>query len=222
MASARSSQINLYAVEDKSDDDKKFDIETTNADVKFEAAQAMKMKFSSYEFYEGAAYFDLGSRFSALESSTVGADNSAAIAQLQADLAAESTSRLSADTANSNSITAEVSARTTAIQQVQNALDVQEAKQESEKTASDAAIAQEVSDRQAAVTAEQQRAELAEQALGTRIDNIISNTDPASLDSLSELLTAFQSADSSLSDSIAAALVRLTAVEDQLAALTAE
>ena len=222
MASVRSSQINLYAVEDKSDNDKKFDIETSNADVKFEAAQAMKMKFASYEFYENSTYFDLGSRFSALESSTVGADNASAIAQLQADLAAEQTSRLSADTANSNSITAEVSARTTAVQAVQNALDVQEAKQESEKTASDAAIAQEVTDRQAAVTAEQQRAEAAESALGVRIDNIISNTDPASLDSLSELLTAFQSADSSLSDSIAAALVRLTAVEDQLAALTAE
>ena len=64
MASARSSQINLYPVEDKSDDQKKFDIETSNADVKFEAPQVMKMKFSSYEFYEGASYFDLGSRFS--------------------------------------------------------------------------------------------------------------------------------------------------------------
>ena len=222
MASQRSSNLNLYAIEDKSVDANKFDIETTNSDVKFEAAQAMKMKFASYEFYEGATYFDLSSRFSALENDTSGSDNAAAITQLQSDLAAEAVSRQSADTANSNSITAEVSARTTAVQAVQDALDVQEAKQESDRAASDAAIAQEVSDRQTAVSAEQQRAEAAEAALGVRIDNVIGASQPENLDSLAELLTAFQNADSSLSDSIAAALVRLTAVEQQLAALTAE
>ena len=222
MASSRVSNLNLYAVEDKSDDDKKFDIETSNADVKFEAAQAMKMKFSSYGFYEGASYFDLGSRFSALESSTVGSDNAAAITQLQTDLAAEQVSRQAADTQNANSIAAEISQRATAVQAVQTALDTQEAKQESDKVASNAAISQEVSDRQAAVLQESNRATAAENALGVRIDNIISNSDPASLDSLSELLTAFQNADSSLSDSIAAVLVRLTAVEDKLDALTAE
>ena len=222
MASSRVSNLNLYAVEDKSNDDKKFDIETSNADVKFEASQAMKMKFSSYEFYEGASYFDLGSRFSALESSTVGSDNAAQIAQLQADLAAEHVARQAADTQNSNSISAEISQRATAVQAVQDALDVQEAKQQTDKDASDAALQQEISDRQTSVSAEELRATQAEAALGVRIDNIISNTDAASLDSLSELLTAFQNADSSLSDSIAAALVRLTAVENKLDALTAE
>ena len=221
-AANRVSNINLYAVEDKNDNDKKFEIECVNADVKFEAAQAGKFKFSSYEFYEGASYFDLGSRFSSLENDTTGSDNAAAITQLQSDLAAEAVSRQSADTQNSNSISAEVSARTTAVQAVQDALDVQEAKQESDRAASDAAIAAEAVSRSAAVSAEQARAEAAEAALGVRIDNVISNADPASLDSLSELLTAYQAADSSLGDSIAAALVRIQALEDQFAELTAD
>ena len=97
---------------------------------------------------------------------------------------------------------------------------MQEAKQESDRAASDAAIAAESASRSAAVSAEQARAEAAEAALGVRIDNVISNADPASLDSLSELLTAYQAADSSLGDSIAAALVRIQALEDQFAELT--
>jgi hypothetical protein len=58
----------------------------------------------------------------------------------------------------------------------------------------------------AALVAETTRATNAEVALGVRIDEVISNTDPAALDSLSELVTAFQNADSSLSDSITATL----------------
>ena len=216
----RVSNLNLYASEDKTDNDKKFEIETSNSDVKFEAAQSAKFKFSDYSFYTGAAYWDLDSRFASLENSTTGSDNASAIAQLQSDLAAEQVARQSADTSNSNSLTAEVNARTTAVQSVQDALDVQEAKQESDRAASDAAISQEATDRATAVNAEQQRAEAAEAALGVRIDNIISNADPASLDSLSELLTAYQAADSSLGDSIAAALVRVQALEDKLAELT--
>ena len=217
---ARVSNINLYAVEDKLDDSKKFEIEVVNDDVKFECQQAQKFSASSYQFLEGATYFDLGSRFSSLESSTVGADNAAAIAQLQADLAAEAVSRQSGDVANSNSISAEVSARTTAVQAVQDALDVQEAKQESEKDASDAAIAAEAVSRAAGDAAEQARALAAEAALGVRIDNVISNSDPASLDSLSELLTAYQAADTSLGDSITAALARISALEAKVDALT--
>ena len=221
-ASNRVSNINLYAVEDKNDNDKKFEIEATNADVKFEAAQDAKFKFSSYGFYDGAAYFDLNSRFASLENSTTGSDNAAAIAQLQVDLAAEAVSRQSADTQNSNSITAEVSARTTAVQAVQDALDTQEAKQESDRAASDAAISQEVSDRQSAVSSEQARAEAAEAALGVRIDNVIGASQPEALDSLKELVEAYTAADSSLGDSIAAALVRIQALEDKFDELTAD
>jgi hypothetical protein len=46
------------------------------------------------------------------------------------------------------------------------------------------------------------RATAAEAALGTRIDNVLSNVDGAALDSLSEVVSAFQSADSSLNGAI--------------------
>ena len=55
-----------------------------------------------------------------------------------------------------------------------------------------------------AVSAETTRAMASESALSSRIDSVISNTDPAFLDSLSELVSAFESADSSLSGSISA------------------
>ncbi len=46
------------------------------------------------------------------------------------------------------------------------------------------------------------RAQNAESALGTRIDNVLSNVTPGSLDSLSEVVAAFQTADSSLNGAI--------------------
>ncbi len=52
------------------------------------------------------------------------------------------------------------------------------------------------------VAAEVVRATAAEAALGQRIDNVVSNLDPAALDSLTEVVAAFQSADGSLVDSL--------------------
>ena len=46
------------------------------------------------------------------------------------------------------------------------------------------------------------RATAAEAALGTRIDNVLANTTAGSLDSLTEVVTAFQAADSSLNGAI--------------------
>ena len=68
------------------------------------------------------------------------------------------------------------------------------------------------------------RATDAESALATRIDNVISNFDPAALDSLTEIVAAFQNADGSLiqsisdlssasADSIAAEVTRATNAE---------
>lgn len=55
---------------------------------------------------------------------------------------------------------------------------------------------------QANIDAEEARALAAESALNTRIDNILSNITPESLDSLTEIVTAFQEADGSLSGAI--------------------
>ncbi len=54
----------------------------------------------------------------------------------------------------------------------------------------------------AADAVEKARAEAAEAALGVRIDNILSNADPAAIDSLSEMLNAFQTADGDLQATI--------------------
>jgi hypothetical protein len=54
------------------------------------------------------------------------------------------------------------------------------------------------------ITAEATRADTAEKALGVRIDNIISNTDPAALDSLVEIVAAFETADANLNNAITA------------------
>lgn len=53
-----------------------------------------------------------------------------------------------------------------------------------------------------AVDLEESRALAAEASLGQRIDNVLSNIDPASLDSLTELVAAFEAADDSLSGAI--------------------
>lgn len=52
------------------------------------------------------------------------------------------------------------------------------------------------------IAAEETRALAAESALGTRIDNVLSNVTAGSLDSLSEVVAAFEAADSSLNGAI--------------------
>jgi hypothetical protein len=65
-----------------------------------------------------------------------------------------------------------------------------------------AALATETSNRTTAISSENSRAVAAELALGTRIDNVLSNVDGAALDSLTEVVSAFQSADSTLNGAI--------------------
>jgi hypothetical protein len=68
----------------------------------------------------------------------------------------------------------------------------------------DAADVAEASARAAADTAEASTRLAAVAALQSQINNILSNTDPAALDSLTEVVAAFQAADSSLNGAISA------------------
>jgi len=213
---SRSSDLFLYSSTDKLDDTKRFALDVDDSKVQMSCAQELRFDGSSYQFKDGAAFFDLASRFSSLETDTTGADNAAAITQLQSDLAAESNSRQAADLSNSNAVTAEISARVAAVQAVQDALDDQEAKQESDRAASDAAIAQEATDRAAAVAAEAAARVAAVQGVQNQISSILSNATAGSLDSLSEIVTAFQGADQTLTDSVAALLTRIAACENVL------
>jgi chromosome segregation ATPase len=63
-------------------------------------------------------------------------------------------------------------------------------------------LSSEVSTLNAAISAEESRATAAEAALGTRIDNVLSNVDGEALDSLTEVVSAFQAADSDLNGAI--------------------
>jgi hypothetical protein len=69
------------------------------------------------------------------------------------------------------------------------------------------------SDLKASIEAEKTRALSAEQVLSGKIDFIVANTDAKAIDSIQELLTAFQSSDSSLLATVTAINTRLTTLE---------
>ena len=223
-ASARCSELFLYAKEDPSVDEKKFEIDVSNADVEISGPQNAKFDFGSYQFRKadgvGQIYYDLETRFVALETDSSSAVNAAAITQLQTDLAAESVSRQSADTSNSNAITAEVSARTTAVAGVQGALDAQIATQQADKAAQDSALAQEVSDRQAAVAAEAAARSSDVAGLQSQITNVLGGALAEDLNSLSEIISSYQAGDTTLANQAASMLARISALENVVNELT--
>jgi hypothetical protein len=222
MASARSSYINLYSTEDVTDNAFKVRLENKQAEVSFTGAVPLKFDFGgNYSFIKSDdSAFDLEGRFVTLESDPTGADNAAAITALQAADAAEAVSRIAGDTTNANGLAAEITARTTADAAIQAEVDAEEVRAAAAEAANGVLIAAEVADRTAADASEAARAAAAEVALGTRIDNVLSNADPAALDSLSELLTAYEAADASLATSIVDALARVTILEDRVDELT--
>lgn len=63
-------------------------------------------------------------------------------------------------------------------------------------------LAGRVTTAESGLSSEISRATAAEAALGTRIDNVLSNVDGAALDSLTEIVSAFQAADSNLNGAI--------------------
>ena len=217
----RSSYINLYSAEDITDNAYKFQVENKQAKISVSGASDIEYDFPAYKFKKADdSVFDLEVRFAALENDSGVATNAAAITQLQSDLAAEVVSRQSGDTSNANLLTAEVANRVSGDQAVQSNLDAEAVTARAAEASNLAAIQAEESARIAGVAAEAARAQAAEVALGVRIDNVLSNADASALDSLSELVTAYEAADSSLGNSIVAALARITTFEERLDELT--
>ena len=109
MAASRSSYINLFAKEDKSNNAYKAQLEVSEADVAWEGVQDLALDFNSYQFSKMVSgskiVYDLETRFDALESDATGANNATAIAALQTDLAAEVVARQSLDTTASAAAT---------------------------------------------------------------------------------------------------------------------
>ena len=124
----------------------------------------------------------------------------AAEAQLTSDLAAEVTARTSAV---STEKTRAEAAESTLADDIASETSARQAAVSAEETARIAAISAETTARQAAISAETTARESAISAVNSRVDSVLSNIDPAALDSLTEVVSAFQSADGNLSDTIA-------------------
>ena len=85
--------------------------------------------FAEYQFRKQSddSVFNLETRFQGIEDDATGANNAAAISQLQIDLAAEQVARQSQDTTNANLISAETTARTDADGVLQQNIDAEAA-----------------------------------------------------------------------------------------------
>lgn len=224
--STRSSAIDLYASDNKADNSLKYRMAVDAADVIQSGVQDMKFDMKSFQFKQDGegSYWNLGSRFASLESdvSANQAAHNGDISNLSTQLAAEIVDRTSGDTTLQNGLTAETNARTTQCNAIAADLQTQIAAQVADRDASNAAIAQEVTDRNSAVQAEAAARTAAIATVNASINSILSNTDPAAIDSLTEVVNAYTSGDTTLANQAAGMLTRIAALEDVVNDLLAE
>ena len=142
---------------------------------------------------------DLGSEVSA---------RSTADTQLATDIGAETTRATTAEAALAQDIADEANARAAAISLLSAGTDSDVLSERVERIATD-------SDLQDQIDAEVSRATSEESRIEAKIDNVISNTDPAALDSLTEIVNAYQEADSDITALIGS---NTTAVSDEATA----
>ena len=160
---------------------------------------------AGYKYYEsdGTTSYELGSRFTAIESDVatnaanpVPAQNTQAIADMQVAYQAK-------DAQIEAAASAEVTRASQAEAALQTAIDAVDADYKAADVVLTNAVTAEASARAAAVSAEESRALAAEQGLQQQISSILSNVDPALIDSISELLAHVNAADQNLIQSIA-------------------
>ena len=221
MSASRSSEIRLFASEDKADDAYRVLMNASITEFEMSGPQSMKFDFADLQIKDGGSYYNVTQRIAAAESQQSGdasslttsiANNASAIAQVQIDFA-------SGDVALGNQITAEVSARTTAVQAVQDALDAQEAKQVDDDQDRQDALALEISNRQAAVSGEAASRATDVAGLQSQITTLIGNATPQDLQNLSAIVTAFTSADTNHNSQLASLVSRMDSVENILTQL---
>lgn len=133
------------------------------------------------------------------------------VAARNAAILVESTRAMGVESGLRSDLSTEISDRSAAISATNTAVATEKTRSMGVEAGLRTDLATEISDRNAAISAVQSAlvsdaafARAAEAALGVRVDNIITNIDPVALDSLSELLTAFQASDFDLTASIAA------------------
>lgn len=150
---------------------------------------------------------------------------SAADSTLQSNIDSEAATRLSNDQTLQSNIDTEAASRTLADNTLQSNIDAEASARSSADTTLQGNIDTEAATRlandqtlQSNLDAEESARIAADSSLQSQINDILSNTDPAALDSLSEIVSAFQSADSDLQAAITSALGTHTS---ELAAETA-
>ena len=211
MAAAKSSFLQLFDNESK-DDAYSFLVSNVQAKLSFEdahtAGAGRPMEFKSkggYKFYEsdGVTNYDLSSKLSTLESDILSNTNNPLPAQNAQAIADLSVASQAKDSQIEASVSAEVSRASTAEQSLQNAIDSVDADYKAADVVLQNNIDSEASARSAAISAEESRALAAEQGLQQQISSLLSNVDPALIDSISELLAHVNQADQNLIQSIA-------------------
>ena len=211
MAAAKSSFLQLFDNESK-DDSYSFLVSNVQAKLAFEDAYesgvGRPMEFKSKGGYkyiktDGVSSFDLETRLSTIESDVstnaanpVPAQNTQAIADLTVASQAK-------DAQIEAALSAEVSRASTAEASLQTSIDSVETDYKAADSTLEASVTAEASTRAAAVSAEESRALAAEAGLQQQISSILSNVDPALIDSISELLAHVNAADQSLISTIA-------------------
>ena len=211
MAAAKSSFLQLFDNESK-DDTYSFLVSNVQSKLSFEDALTTgvgrPMEFKSkggYKYYktDGSTSFDLETRLSSIEadvvtnaSDPVPAQNTQAIADLTVAYQAK-------DAQIEAAASAEVTRASTAEAALQSSIDSLDTDYKAADAVLADAITAEASTRAAAVSGEESRAIAAEAGLQQQISSILSNVDPALIDSISELLAHVNAADQSLIQSIA-------------------
>jgi hypothetical protein len=133
-----------------------------------------------------AADSTLQSNIDSEEAARVAADST-----LQSNIDSEEAARVAADSTLQSNIDSEEAARIAADSTLQSNIDTEEAA----RIAADSTLQSNIDTEEAARIA-------ADSNLQSQIDNILSNTDPAALDSLTEIVSAFQDADGDLDQAI--------------------
>ncbi len=205
---SKSAYLQLFDHESK-DDAYSYLVTNSQSKVSFEDTKTdRELEFKSqggYKFVkaDGATSFDLETRLAAIETD-VAANASDPQPQQNADAIAALDVAYKAKDAQ---IEAAASAEVTRASQAEQANALAIAAEETRATAAEAANAQAVVDeasaRATALATETARAQAAEQANAQAISQLLSNVDPALIDSISELLAHVNAADASLISTIA-------------------
>ena len=211
MAATKSSYLQLFDNESK-DDSYSFLVTNVQSKVAFEdaytegAGRAMEFKAKAgYKYYKanGSDYFDLETRFSAVEADVAANAANALPGQNQQAIADLQVAYQAKDAQIEAAAAAEVTRASTAEAANANAVSDEETRALAAEATLQANITAEASARAAALSAEETRALAAEASLQQQISSVLSNVDPALIDSISELLTHVNAADQNLIQSIA-------------------